>query len=121
MQSPTLIDLVITNDQNMMQNIHLLPPLGKSHHSVISNEVDNKGSPNQSSTVKYQMDRGNYTLMREFVNQANWDILVRDETNVNTCWEEIHSVIKEARDKYIPVKNMNPNGKTPHKFAVPEP
>ena len=35
MQSPILIDLVITNDQSMMQNIHLLPPLGKSHHSLI--------------------------------------------------------------------------------------
>ena len=71
---------------------------------MISYEVDNKGSQNQSSTVKYQMDRGNYTLMREFVNQANWDILLRDETNVNEWWEEIHSVIKEARDNIFLLK-----------------
>ena len=44
-QTPTLIDLILTNDVNLVNNVDHFPPFGKSHHSVICFSLDIEPPP----------------------------------------------------------------------------
>ena len=39
-QTPSLIDLVLSNDSHLVNNITHFPPLGMSHHSVLTFHID---------------------------------------------------------------------------------
>ena len=41
-QSPTLIDLLFTNDTDFIGDIDVLPPIGKSHHITFVSQFTNK-------------------------------------------------------------------------------
>ena len=39
LQNPNILDLVITNNEGIVGNVQYLPPLGKSHHPLITFEL----------------------------------------------------------------------------------
>ena len=119
MQTPTTIDLVITNEEDLIDNIHYLPPLGKSHHSVLAYEINCEISKQVSTTVKFLVDKGDYDKMREFVREIDWNQLLTSEKNVDEYWREIQNVINTAKEKYIPTKKIGTNNKR-RTFAAPQ-
>ena len=62
-QTPNILDLILTNEENMVEKIDYLPSLGKSDHAVLSfnfNCFIEKVSSSQKST----------TLTREIMNHV---------------------------------------------------
>ena len=81
-----MIDLVFTSKEEVINALHINPPLGKSDHSVI--ELDCKistSSENQKKT-RYKYDKGDNSKLAELLN-IDWDTQFSDCTdNVEAQW-----------------------------------
>ena len=62
-----------------------------------------------SSVLKYQVDKGDYDGMRESLSKINWDEELNPESDVDTWWSTIDSIIDENVDKYVPKKRYRQN------------
>ena len=122
LQTPTLIDLIFSNDPDLIQDINLLPPFGKSHHSVICFNIDIL-SPNLSvpPTYKYAFNKGDYNAMREHFSVFDWNGCLGNVDNVDQMWNIIEDELTTARDKFIPIiKISNNSNYKKHTFHAPQ-
>ena len=104
-QTPTLIDLILSNESNMVLNMKYFPPLGMSHHSVLTFNLDLLcPKPDLSPITKLQVDKGDYCSMRAFISAVDWDLLLLSGDDVDTWWSKIMSVVLKAIDMYVPKK-----------------
>ena len=78
--NPSLLDLVLSNNDDLIDSVSLLPPLGKSDHSTIEALVNYSSN---NSTDKFYLDYNNadFDSMRKIFN---------DEFNV-TLTEKLYS------------------------------
>ena len=74
-QTPTLIDLVLTNNTSLVSDLNFGAPLGNSHHSVITFTVyiNLIQGPKESPITKFNYDKGNYNKIRDKFKSCNWD------------------------------------------------
>ena len=106
-QQPTLIDLVITNDSELVSELSYNSPVGKSHHVCISFKiyfdiVTDENSKNSDCIIKYNYDKGDYQGMRNWIKDSNLNNLFDKSDDVNTCNHKLETVLNEARDKFVP-------------------
>ena len=99
-QSPSVLDLVLSTEVNMVQNLTYLNPLGKSDHVVLifdyycyGSEVIEKKSP-----CYY---KGDYTAMKKHFDMINWNNL-EGVQNTQEKWDFLHDNIFQAVDLFIP-------------------
>ena len=69
-QTPTLIDLIFTSDDQAINNLSFLSPLGKSHHNVITFQYQLECI--ESIKVGYNYHKANYTAMKRKLNDIDW-------------------------------------------------
>ena len=104
LQTPTLIDLLITNDPNFIGDLAFNAPIGNSHHSIILFKVyikNHKNDPNKHN-IKYNYEKGNYTEMRDFVKKCDWNKLFDKNSDVEVWKDNLENVLNEAKDRFIP-------------------
>ena len=116
---PSLIDLVITKNPDIIENVTLSSPLGKSYHSTILIKTAIKKEVKQKCMIKkYQIDKGNYDKMREHLGEINWEEMIKEADNdVDKAWNDISKEIIDAREKFIPSKLVNTNS-TKRKYTL---
>ena len=102
LQCPNILDLILTNVEGFISPIGYLPPLGKSHHSVLEFNIEASVPSRESTITKFQINKGNYNEMRSFVKGVPWDAIITDEMNVNDTWEVINDMLQVAKEKFIP-------------------
>ena len=116
LQTPTLIDLLLTNDPSLVKNICHLPPFGMSHHSVITFNIKVDIPETGSEGVyKYQINKGNYNEFRTHLRGVKWTC---DPENVDIYWENFHDTMKEGIVTFVPKKLIKP-GKKHNKHSCP--
>jgi hypothetical protein len=101
-----ILDLIITNDDSMIDEIIYLSPLGKSDHSVLTFECKCDFLPYENID-KLNYDKGDYVSLRLFMNRDWKDEFSDLYPDVNSCWIKFKNILSEGVDKYIPkVKSM---------------
>jgi uncharacterized protein (DUF4415 family) len=95
------LDLVLTNEEHMVDNIRQTAPLGKSHHSTLVFDFSGYTQRNTKSTVKYLFNKANYDQIREDLRVINWDTTLGAE-GIETMWNRFEEKIKETIDKNTP-------------------
>ena len=102
---PSLLDLIITNDEQSIDTVNYLPPLGKSDHVLLKFDY-----------ICYWNKVTNYVPSLNF-KKANWDGLRKslvcladlDESNsVELMFTTLQSAIMNAVERHIPVHNCTP-------------
>ena len=77
LQTPSLLDLILSNNPDLLHNIIYYPPFGKSHHLVICFSLNISPSPPiiniNAQTSKHQINKGRYDDMREYLSDVDWD------------------------------------------------
>ena len=110
-QRPSLLDLILVNDDEMISNINHHSPLGRSDHEVLLFELylpkEQKISTNNMS---YEFKKGNYNKMRENCSEINWEIL--NDLKVNEAWEIIKNNVIKLMTEHIPQKKVNSGSKS---------
>ena len=101
--NPHTLDLVLTDD-NFLNDVINLSPLGKSDHSVIE-ILCSFDVLNCLNSPKLNFDKGDYNGLREFLaNHSTFNIsdpLIKN-INVNDIWKLIKLILEQDIRKYIP-------------------
>jgi len=99
---PHLLDLVITDD-NIIQKIEPLAPLGKSDHAVLIIETNVflvKVCPLEQ---KLNYDKGDYEAIRSYVN-CNWNKeFAKADMDVEALWNLLKDKIESGVKCCIPL------------------
>ena len=118
---PSMIDLIITNNDDLINNIDYYAPIGNSHHLVLHFKVlIDLPCPTPCTTIKYLYNKGDYDAMRQDLKDVNWNTIFNDTNDVDKCMFEIESLINLSKDKHIPIKKKGRSVKVKRTFNLPE-
>ena len=114
-QTPTLIDLVFSNDSSLVSDMSYGAPLGNSHHSVLTFTlyVNLNESPNEPPITKFNYYKGNYNEMRNMIKNCNWDDVLKPNMSVNEWKDCIEKQVINARNQFVPKITINKNSNKP--------
>ena len=112
--TPSCIDLVFSNEEQMVSNLTIGAPLGKSDHSVIIFDFicQTIGTPPKAW---YRYEKADYIKMADMLN-LDWAVLFSECDNLNDQWKIFSVKYNEAEKACVPQKIVNTNKK---KFSVP--
>ena len=116
--NPSTLDLVLTNEENLISNINIESPLGASDHSLISFCVD-CCTPQSEPKIKVIYDKGDYSKIKNELNKLDWEILFQNhEDNVNMQWELFKNIYLSL-EECVPRKKVFINGLESKKHSFP--
>jgi hypothetical protein len=91
---PTTIDLLFSNEEGMVDNIEIQPPLGKSDHSVITFDFRGYVENQNKNKVRYKYDKADYKEMHKILD-IDWKKLLSDKC-IDEQWSLFTSRLSEA-------------------------
>ena len=98
-QSPSTIDLIITNEEHV-SDVSFESPLGKSDHCVIAFAITHNMKITAGKTEKYNFQKANYEAMREDLDIEWADILTNDvEEDLDIFLERIYNTLEKHAPK----------------------
>ena len=103
--TPNTLDLIFTNEEDMIEKLKYLAPIGKSHHSLLNFNFCCYTKSTKSRVDKYRYDKGNDKEMREMMTSRNWNEDFRDKST-EQCWAILEESIRNASNKHIPKCTM---------------
>jgi len=109
-QVPSLLDLVLTDDENTVSTVTSLPPLGKSDHIVIEFDYLSYCTIECHNVSKYLYSRRDYTSITRHLLNINWKVLF-EGLNTEEMWSLLHSKLLYLIDEYVPIQNFEPNSR----------
>ena len=117
--TPSTLDLIFTNEENMVSDISINAPLGNSDHSIIVFKL-NCYLEGQKPIIKAMYQKGNYEKMNDIISEINWDQeFSKYPLNVNKKWKYFKEKFLEAEAECVPRKIVHINGRYSKKFSVP--
>ena len=112
-QNPSLLDLILVSDPDMISNINVGAPFGKSDHSVINFSVNNKII--RHNDTKIYMDYSKLDILKfdaKFM-ENDWAYLFNISDNIDKTYEEFIEAVEEALNASVPKKTVINNSKAP--------
>ena len=102
--TPSTLDPIFTNEKDMISNIKIDAPLGKSDHSVIHFEFNctTEKPPPQIKTI-YQ--EGDYNKMKALLSHYDWEALKQHSNDIKKTMERIWDPFLRSRKWLCPPKN----------------
>ena len=116
--SPSLLDLIISDQSQIINKHHISDPLGNSDHAILSWYSTFKCSQISPKDVppKPNYHKGNYKRMRTSLQNTNWNEMFNGCEDVDTMVSKFEEVIQNHVKEYVPLKKPNKNG---HKKQAP--
>ena len=110
-QTPNLLDLILTNEENMVNEVSTLSPLGKSHHSILSFRLICYAPKKSQNRRIHNLKRGNYDKLRTTV--RNHLTTESDHQEVEQKWNHLYAAINVGIERSIPLIRSTENKKKP--------
>ena len=104
-QHPNTLDLIITNEEGMVDNLSLSAPVGKSHHVCIHFDFTSYTEAPSRHVPKFRFHKGDYTGMREEAQKLTW--YSTDDDTLEEKWHIFKNNVKYLMDKFIPKSRPN--------------
>ena len=120
---PSLIDLILTRNPNIVCDIKHHPPIAKSHHSVLTAKLkttftkQNVANSKRDKIIKPNFEKANYSAINQQFSDYNWENML-NELNVNEAWDLIKLNIYQAQNSFVPNKIINPNKSRPNAVSM---
>ena len=117
--APHLLDLILTNEEGMVNQVNHLAPMGKSDNCDLVFRFECNTIRQNKGFTRYIYDRGNYQAMREDF-QANWHEILQGITCTEK-WKLFTALIHRIKDAYIPKKETGTSeGRNKKMYTDPE-
>ena len=101
---PSLIDLVITNEEDMISNLEYHAPLGRSDHAVLTMQVNCYIERNMATITRKKYHLADFNSWREnlqTVTRQNWDDLMIGKTT-DEMIESLQNVYDKNEKLFVP-------------------
>ena len=111
LQRANILDLVMTSEESMIDEILYEDPIGKSDHLCLnwSFKCYAENKIQSTKVTKYSYEKGEYDDMRSDLGEERWDETLRNRST-DEQWNIISDKIRAAMDKHIPHRTYT--GKT---------
>ena len=96
-----ILDLVITNEECMIDELVHESPIGKSDHSVLTMKYKCYAEIAEGRRTKYYYDKGDYQGLRIKFENADWNVILGNG-NIDDQWYRLKEFIKLSEHEYIP-------------------
>lgn len=83
-QESSILDLILTKEEEIISEVIYQMPLGKSDHSVMRIETNFASKKDSKSTNKPCLNKGDYDMMRSDLSLVQWDQLFNNKS-VRNC------------------------------------
>ena len=117
--TPSVLDLIMTEDENNIDNLVYESPLGKSDHCLINFNYNCYSLHNSTSYLKYFFDKGDYISFNR-VFQADWDSAEEsgemDGVGPEELWKIFLRIYYKNLEEHVPSKVISNGGK---KWTIP--
>ena len=116
--TPRILDLVLTNEINMIERIKYLPPLGASDHLTIAANLNLYTEVNQNKNHSLALNKTNFKEVRKALGEIIWEDLFQNK-NINECWSVIKNTLMGIVMEHTPTRRMV-NGKPKPSWMMAE-
>lgn len=120
--APSLIDLIFTNEEDMISDIQYLAPLGASDHVLVSFKYH--CYTELGSTKKtYQYSQGDYNTMREALSESEWTSnfeKITQDLNIEDTWNLIKRKVLELQEEFVPTAIVSRRPNWNNNFPISE-
>lgn len=113
-ERPSILDLVFTNEVNMVHDLEIVAPLGKSDHSGLLFEFvlpDEVHKFEKTTDRKRNYFKGDFSAMRERLQEIDWSQL--DESlDVESMYNSIKTIVCDLVNEFVPYNKPKKTIKT---------
>ena len=89
-QKPNILDLILTNEEQMVNNIEYSSPLGKSDHCMLSFDFNCYIKIYISQRNIRLHNRGRFQEFRESLDKMEWESLLSDANDIDQNWNKFN-------------------------------
>lgn len=102
-QTPSTLDYVFTEEENLIEAISYDVPLGKSDHVVLTWEMLVATSSVRSTQVKFNYHKGDYQQIQNSLQMISWKERWEGKT-VSEMWTDFTEILRELVSLHVPRK-----------------
>lgn len=101
---PSLLDLILSSDENLISSVEHLTPIGKSDHDVLvaTMQLSIMKTDSVINPIRNYW-KGNYLLMNEFFENSVQTI---SDGSLEENWLTLRNSIRDAVSYYVPLKKL---------------
>ena len=103
--TPSRVDLIFTNEENMVNNVRYLPPLwsntAESDHLLIEFDFLCYAEEKEDMEPGYNYKAANFSELKEMIDSHNWEELAKDK-KVEDFYKIFKNIYNTAVEKCIP-------------------
>ncbi|MES9880231.1 MAG: reverse transcriptase domain-containing protein [Sedimenticola sp.] len=112
-QESSLLDLVFTNDDDLIDIVEVLPPLGKSDHvallwSVNCSTIDLVTDDSE----RLAFEKADFVSMNTFLDSYDWDEDLSSD-DIDICWGNFARIYECCVIEFVPIKHKQSDAKAP--------
>ena len=112
-----ILDLVLTNNENMISGVDVGSQLGCSDHREIRFNLEWEANHSNNLVIVPDFRRANYEGLRRHLEEVNWEYLeVGDEgqeISVERTYNNLIKAISEGQELYIPYRPLRKENRDP--------
>ena len=99
--TPNTLDLILTNEEGMMENIKYVAPVGKNHHTWLCFSFCCYTRSTSNIENSYKHPKGDFDNMRKTVSAKDWEAIFQGKS-LDQCWNTVKKEIRCVSEKFIP-------------------
>ena len=103
---PSTLDLIFTNEENMLSNLQYLPGLGKNDHCILSFDFNCYIEKEAVSFKKFNFFKGDYKAVDEGLLSIDW-AQVLGGLDLSDSWDFLVDKIIQLIELYVPENKVS--------------
>ena len=105
-QNPSILDLILTNNENSIEDLVVESPLGKSDHGCLKFKIKCNHIKENKRRKVFLYRRGNYQQMKTRLQEVNWNDLLGATESIDEMYHVFTETLLQIQEQYIPSKQI---------------
>ena len=102
--TPSLLDLIFTNEENLIDQMRYEAPIGKSDHMSLTFIYTTCIQEDRTDMIKLNYWKGNYGEINAELAKIDWSNLL-NEKDLESGWMLVKNLLLKLTEKYIPIRH----------------
>ncbi len=115
-QIPNTLDLIFTNEDNMITKVVHSAPIGKSHHQTLKFGYHCYTAEQKDMEDKYCFAKGDYDALRLFMSNQDWNCI--DVMSAEESWNHLETILRSGMAQTIPKHKKKTSMMKNHKWLT---
>ena len=105
---PSLLDLILVSEEELVEDIQYESPLGLSDHSMLTFNISGIREAKDQKIRKFFLQKADYNQIREALDCDWYEVLNHKGNGVDQMWKSFEELVTKVQLDNIPNKEVNP-------------